>query len=53
LHSDADKLRPPVYDAFCERTPQFNGFYGHSIVDALRAAQGSDDGGNDQANNGN
>jgi subtilisin family serine protease len=53
LHSYADKLRLPEYDAFCEGTPQFNGFYGHGIVDALRAAQGSDDGGNDQANNGN
>ncbi len=37
LHSYADKLRPPSYDALCEGTPEFNGFYGHGIVDALTA----------------
>ncbi|HSC91373.1 MAG TPA: S8 family serine peptidase [Gaiellaceae bacterium] len=37
LHSYADKLRPPSFDALCEGTPEFNGFYGHGIVDALAA----------------
>lgn len=37
LHSYADKLRGPEFDAFCAGTPKFNGFYGHGIVDALRA----------------
>jgi len=27
------------YDAFCEGSPEFNGFYGHGIVDALRASE--------------
>jgi lantibiotic leader peptide-processing serine protease len=44
LHSYADKLRDSSYDALCVGTPSFNGFYGHGIVDALRAAQGSNDG---------
>jgi subtilisin family serine protease len=39
LHSYADKLRPPSFDAFCDGTPKFNGFYGHGIVDALRAVE--------------
>ena len=37
LHSYADKLRPPSFDALCEGTPEFNGFYGHGIIDALAA----------------
>jgi len=39
LHSYADKGRPPSFDALCVGTPQFNGFYGHGVVDALRAVQ--------------
>ena len=39
LHSYADKLRPPEYDALCEGTPNFNGFYGHGIIDALAAVR--------------
>ena len=39
LHSYADKGRPPSFDALCVGTPAFNGFYGHGIVDALRAVQ--------------
>jgi hypothetical protein len=41
LHSYADKGRGPEYNALCEGTPQFNGFYGHGIADALRAVQGA------------
>jgi len=40
LHSYADKGRPPSFDALCVGTPEFNGFYGHGIVDALSAVQG-------------
>ncbi len=29
--------RPPTFTSFCEGTPEFNGWYGHGIVDALRA----------------
>jgi len=29
--------RPPAYNALCEGPPAKNGFYGHGIVDALRA----------------
>lgn len=29
--------RPPSYDTFCEGTPEYNGVYGHGIVDALGA----------------
>jgi hypothetical protein len=29
--------RPPEWDALCEGTTAFNGFYGHGIVDALAA----------------
>ncbi len=32
--------RPPEWDALCEGTPQFNGFYGHGIVDAQAAVSG-------------
>jgi lantibiotic leader peptide-processing serine protease len=37
--SYAHKNRPPSFDSFCEGTPEFNGWYGHGIVDALRAVQ--------------
>jgi subtilisin family serine protease len=43
LHSYADKGRGPEYNALCEGTPQFNGFYGHGIADALRAVRGAED----------
>ena len=39
LHSYADKGRSPAYDAYCDGSPAFNGFYGHGIVDALAAVQ--------------
>jgi lantibiotic leader peptide-processing serine protease len=39
LHSYADKGRPPSFDAFCDGSPEFNGFYGHGIVNALAAVQ--------------
>jgi subtilisin family serine protease len=29
------------FDAFCEGSPRYNGFYGHGIVDALAAVGGS------------
>ncbi|MCA1656128.1 MAG: S8 family serine peptidase, partial [Actinobacteria bacterium] len=32
--------RPASYDALCEGSPAFNGFYGHGIVDALSAVTG-------------
>jgi hypothetical protein len=28
---------PPSFDAYCAGRPNFNGFYGHGIVDALAA----------------
>jgi hypothetical protein len=31
---------PEDYTATCEGTPQFNGFYGEGIVDALAAVSG-------------
>jgi hypothetical protein len=31
--------RPAEFNALCEGTPAFNGFYGHGIVDALAAVQ--------------
>jgi subtilisin family serine protease len=39
LHSYADKGRGPSFDALCVGTPEFNGFYGHGIVDALAAVE--------------
>jgi subtilisin family serine protease len=43
LHSYADKARPPSFDALCEGTPEFNGFYGYGILNALGAVtKGSD-----------
>jgi len=39
LHSYADKLRDPSFDALCEGTTNHNGFYGHGIVDALSAVE--------------
>ncbi|MGH9276508.1 MAG: S8 family peptidase [Acidimicrobiales bacterium] len=38
LQSYADVGRPPSFDAFCDGTRAFNGFYGYGIVDALGAA---------------
>jgi lantibiotic leader peptide-processing serine protease len=35
--SYAHVLRPPSFTSFCEGTPEFNGWYGHGIVDALGA----------------
>jgi subtilisin family serine protease len=37
LFSYADVGRPPEYDALCEGTVEFNGFYGHGVVDAYAA----------------
>lgn len=37
--SYAHKNRPPSYDSYCEGTPEFNGWYGHGIVDALEAVR--------------
>jgi subtilisin family serine protease len=31
---------PPAFDAFCEGSKDFNGFYGSGIVDALHAVEG-------------
>jgi subtilisin family serine protease len=31
--------RPPSYTSYCEGTSVFNGWYGHGIVDALRAVE--------------
>ena len=39
LHSYADKGRGPSFDALCVGTPEFNGFYGHGIIDALAAVE--------------
>lgn len=35
--SYAHKNRPASFTSFCEGTPEFNGWYGHGIVDALGA----------------
>ena len=40
LYSYANVGRPPSYNALCEGSPAFNGFYGHGIVDALSAVTG-------------
>jgi len=37
LFSYANVGRPPSFNAYCEGTAQFNGFYGEGIVDALKA----------------
>jgi hypothetical protein len=37
LFSYQDVGRGPEFDAFCEGGTDFNGFYGHGIVDALKA----------------
>jgi lantibiotic leader peptide-processing serine protease len=31
--------RPPSFDSYCEGTLEFNGWYGHGIVNALKAVQ--------------
>jgi hypothetical protein len=41
LHSYADKGRSASFNALCVGTPQFNGFYGHGIADALAAVLAS------------
>ena len=33
--------RPPEFNAFCDGDVDFNGFYGHGIVNALRAVSPS------------
>ena len=35
-----DEGRDASYTALCEGTPEFNGFYGHGIVDAFAAVTG-------------
>jgi lantibiotic leader peptide-processing serine protease len=42
--SYAHKNRPASFTSFCEGTPEFNGWYGHGIVDALGAVTFGDDG---------
>jgi hypothetical protein len=37
--SYAAQSRPPSFTSYCEGTPVFNGWYGHGIVDALRAVE--------------
>jgi lantibiotic leader peptide-processing serine protease len=37
LFSYANEGRPAEFNAFCEGEPNFNGFYGYGIVDALAA----------------
>lgn len=37
LYHYPDPDLPPEYDAYCAGSPDFNGFYGHGIVDALAA----------------
>lgn len=37
LLSYASIGRPPEYDAYCEGSTAYNGFYGHGIVDTYRA----------------
>jgi subtilisin family serine protease len=40
LVSYANEGRPAEFDALCEGSKQFNGFYGHGIVDAYAAVGG-------------
>src|SRR4029453_19069040 len=42
LFSYADVGRPAEFDALCEGTTAFNGFYGNGIVDALAAVTRED-----------
>jgi hypothetical protein len=37
LFSYANVGRPAEFDAYCDGSPAFNGFYGYGIVDALKA----------------
>jgi subtilisin family serine protease len=48
--SYAHKNRPASFTSFCEGTPEFNGWYGHGIVDALGAVTFSDGPGHDEDN---
>jgi subtilisin family serine protease len=43
LFSYSDVGRPPEFDALCEGTASFNGFYGYGIVDALAAVTRGDE----------
>jgi len=43
LFSYANVGRPAEYDALCEGTTAFNGFYGHGIVDAYAAVTRGDE----------
>ncbi|MDQ3885945.1 MAG: S8 family serine peptidase, partial [Actinomycetota bacterium] len=43
LYSYAAIGRPAEYDAYCEGTTEFNGFYGHGIVDAFAAVTRGED----------
>jgi subtilisin family serine protease len=43
LFSYADVGRPAEFDALCEGTTSFNGFYGNGIVDALAAVTRDDE----------
>jgi subtilisin family serine protease len=43
LFSYADVGRPAEFNALCEGTTEFNGFYGHGIVDAYAAVTFDDD----------
>lgn len=40
LFSYSDVGRPATYDAFCAGSADFNGFYGHGIVNAFEAVRG-------------
>ncbi len=43
--------RPVEYNAMCDGTPEFNGFFGHGVVDALRAVSGGEDNSNGNSDN--
>lgn len=40
LQQYRDEGRDETFDALCEGTKRFNGFYGHGIIDAARLVQG-------------
>jgi hypothetical protein len=42
LQSYVDVGRPAEFDALCEGSTRFNGFYGHGIVDAYAAVTQED-----------
>ena len=39
VHVPRSRPRPPDYTAVCEGDEEFNGFYGHGIVDAFAASK--------------